>query len=155
MYSLILFLHSWMRWVVVIVGLGAVVKFFVGWLGRRPWTAGDRQLLAIFPMTIDIQLLLGLLLYFILSPITTAALRDFSGAMMNPVLRFFTVEHLFMMVLALVVAHIGSTLARKCDDATARFRLGALFFLVAMVILLLVIPWPFVTAGTGRPWLRL
>lgn len=155
MYPLILTLHSLMRWVVVIVGVVAVVQFLVGWLGKKEWTSLDARLLAIFPMTVDIQLLLGLLLYFILSPITTGALRDFGGAMSNAVLRFYAVEHLFMMVIALVVAHVGSLLAKKRTVASARFRLAGLLFLVAMIIIFLSIPWPFMTAGSGRPWLRL
>jgi hypothetical protein len=104
MYMLTLTLHSLMRWVVVIVGLVAVVRFLAGWLGKKEWTSLDTRLLSIFPMTVDIQLLLGLLLYFLLSPISTSALRDFGGAMSNAVLRFYAVEHLFMMILALVVA---------------------------------------------------
>ena len=62
MYPLILTLHSWMRWVVVIVGVIAIVKFLIGWLGKKDWAALDARLASIFPITIDIQLLLGLLL---------------------------------------------------------------------------------------------
>jgi hypothetical protein len=155
MYMLTLTLHSLMRWVVVIVGLVAVVRFLAGWLGKKEWTSLDTRLLSIFPMTVDIQLLLGLLLYFLLSPISTSALRDFGGAMSNAVLRFYAVEHLFMMILALVVAHVGSMLARKGTVTSARFRLAGLLFLAAMIIIFLAIPWPFVAAGSGRPWLRL
>jgi hypothetical protein len=144
-----------MRWVVVIVGVIAVAKFLVGWLGRKDWAAFDARLASIFPVTIDIQLLLGLLLYFVLSPITTGALRDFGGAMRNSVVRFYSVEHIFMMLIALIVAHIGSALIKKRSDSTAKFRIGMIFFLSAMIIIFLAIPWPFLAAGSGRPWLRL
>jgi hypothetical protein len=154
-YPLILTLHSWMRWVVVILGVITVVKFLIGWLGKKDWTAFDVRLASIFPVTIDIQLLLGLLLYFVVSPITTAALRDFSSAMSNSVVRFYSVEHIFMMLLALVVAHIGSALIRKRTDATAKYRIGFILFLLVLIIIFLAIPWPFLAAGSGRPWLRL
>jgi len=154
-YSLILTLHSWMRWVVVIVGVIAVIKFLIGWLGKKDWAALDARLASIFPITIDIQLLLGLLLYFVLSPITTGALRAFGAAMKNSVVRYYSVEHIFMMLIALIVAHIGSALIKKRTDATAKFRIGFILFLLAMIIIFLAIPWPFLTAGSGRPWLRL
>ena len=155
MYPLALTLHSWMRWIVVIVGVIAVVRFLIGWLGKRDWAALDACLALIFPVTIDIQLLLGLLLYFVLSPITTGALRDFGAALKNSTVRFFSVEHIFMVLIALIVAHIGSALIKKRTDATAKFRIGFILFLLAMIIIFLAIPWPFLTAGSGRPWLRL
>ncbi len=155
MYPLILTLHSWMRWVVVIIGVIAIVKFLIGWLGKKEWGALDARLASIFPITIDIQLLLGLLLYFVLSPITTGALRDFGAAMKNSVVRYYSVEHIFIMLIALIVAHIGSVMIKKRTDATAKFRIGFILFLLAMIIIFLSIPWPFLTAGSGRPWLRL
>jgi len=154
-YPLALTLHSWMRWIVVIVGVIAVVRFLIGWLGKRDWAALDARLALIFPVTIDIQLLLGLLLYFVLSPITTGALRDFGAALKNSTVRFFSVEHIFMVLIALIVAHIGSALIKKRTDATTKFRIGFIFFVLAMIIIFLAIPWPFLTAGSGRPWLRL
>jgi hypothetical protein len=154
-YPLILTLHSLMRWVVVIVGVVAIVKFLLGWLGKKDWAALDARLASSFPIFIDIQLLLGLLLYFVLSPITTAALRDFGAAMKNSVMRFYSMEHILMMLIALIVAHLGSMLIKKRTDATAKFRIGFICFLLAMLIIFLAIPWPFLAAGSGRPWLRL
>jgi len=154
-YPLILTLHSWMRWVVVIIGVIAIVKFLIGWLGKKEWGALDARLASIFPITIDIQLLLGLLLYFVLSPITTGALRDFGAAMKNSVVRYYSVEHILMMLIALIVAHIGSMMIKKRTETTAKFRIGFILFLLAMIIIFLSIPWPFLAAGSGRPWLRL
>lgn len=154
MYPLTLTLHSWLRWIAVIAGVVAVVRFFMGWLGKREWQPLDARLTTVFPILMDIQLLLGLVLYFFASPITTGALRNFGAAMSNAVTRFYAVEHLFMMLIALVVAHVGSVLIKK-RSAAARFRIGAIFFGLALVILFLAIPWPFLAAGAGRPWFRI
>jgi hypothetical protein len=154
MYPVTLTLHSWLRWIAVIAGVVAVVRFFMGGLGKREWQPLDARLITLFPMLMDIQLLLGLLLYFFASPITTGALRNFGAAMSNAVTRFYAVEHLFMMLIALVVAHVGSVLIRK-RSAAARFRIGVIFFGLALVLLFLAIPWPFLAAGAGRPWLRI
>jgi hypothetical protein len=155
MYPLTLTLHSWLRWIAVIAGVVAVVRFLIGWLGKREWQARDARLTTLFPMLMDLQLLIGLLLYFVASPITTTALQNFGAAMSNAVTRFYAVEHFFMMLIALVVAHVGSVLVKKRSAAAARFRIGAIFFGLALVILFLAIPWPFVAAGAGRPWLRI
>lgn len=155
MYPLTLIVHSWLRWIVVIVGVVVVIKFCLGWLGNQDWKPLDTRLAALFPMLIDIQLLLGLLLYFVLSPITTGALGNFGAAMSNPIQRFYAVEHIFMMLIAVVVAHIGSALVKKRATATAKFRIGAIFCALTFIIIFLAIPWPFMAAGAGRPWLRL
>ncbi len=155
MYPFLLTLHSLLRWVVVILGVIAVVRGFMGWRGNRPWTQTDNRVGLGFVTSLDVQLLIGFLLYVVFSPMTTAALRDFGGAMGNSVLRFYAVEHLFGMVVALVVAHVGRSLARRDRPAAAKHRLAALFFLAALLIIFISIPWPFMPAGAGRPWFRL
>lgn len=155
MYLVVLLFHSWVRWLVVAVGVLAVVRFVLGWLGHRAWQPLDGRLAIIFPTLLDIQVLVGLLLYFFVSPITTGALKNFGGAMSNAVTRFYAVEHLLIMLVALVVAHVGSILVKRRSAAPARFRLGAILFGLAVLFILLAIPWPFVGAGANRPWFRL
>ena len=81
MYAFILTLHSLVRWIIVIAALAAVIRGLSGLSGRQAWSALDQRLGVIFTSAMDTQLLLGLLLYFFLSPITTTALRDMGGAM--------------------------------------------------------------------------
>lgn len=141
MYGLVLILHSWLRWLVLAAGLAAVVRG-----GAKEATAGRW-----FTILLDVQLLLGLLLYFVLSPVTGAALADFGGAMGNPQLRFFAVEHVFGMVIALVLAHIGTAKIKKAP-ADRRARLAMIFYGLALVAILASIPWPGMPAG--RPLFR-
>ena len=95
----------------------------------------------IFIIALDVQLLLGVLLYGMYSPYTTAAMKDFGGAMRDPVLRFWAVEHLTLMLSAVIVAHVGKVLARKTTDpAKKRMRL-LLCFGVALVLILVGMPW--------------
>lgn len=155
MYPLLLTLHSWLRWFVVIVGLIAVARFASGWWGRRAWQGHDGRLAVLFPTLLDIQLLVGLLLYFFASPITAAALRDFGAAMGNAATRFYAVEHLALMAVALVLAHVGGVLSKKRSADPARFRVATVLFGLALVLILAAIPWPFVAAGMNRPWFRL
>jgi hypothetical protein len=148
MYPFFLTLHSLLRWVVLLAGLVAVVMALRGWLGQRPWRPLDNRVGLIYAVSMDVQVLLGFLLYFIFSPITTEAFAGFGTAMADAELRFWLIEHLFWMVLALVLIHIGRVVVRRAPTDLARHKRAALFFGPALVAILLAIPWM-------RPFLRL
>lgn len=153
MHSLVVTLHSLVRWAIVIVGIVAVVRAWIGWRGGRSWAQLDDRLGLGFTTAMDLNLLLGLLLYFVVSPITTGALKDMGAAMGNSVTRFFAVEHILVMLVAVVVAHIGRSRSKKATTDAGKFKQAAIFFTVALVLVLLAIPWPFLAAGAGRGWL--
>jgi hypothetical protein len=141
MYPFILALHNIIRWVVIIAGVLAAGKALIGWFGKKEWTKQDRLLGMIFTSSVDIQLLLGLLLYFVFSPITKGAFNDFGAAMAIADLRFFALEHVFYMVLALVFAHLGSMLPKRVDEDRAKFKRAAIWFSLAILIILAGTPW--------------
>lgn len=151
MYSTLLTLHSWMRWVVIIAGLAAFIRAAAGTAGRKPWRPSDDRAGFWFTMTLDVQMLLGLALYLFFSPITSEAMRDFGAAMKNTGLRFWAVEHPTGMLIGLALAHIGRARARKADSLR-RHRVAAIFVGLALAVILATLPWP----GTpnGRPWVR-
>ncbi|RMG20978.1 MAG: hypothetical protein D6729_01870 [Deltaproteobacteria bacterium] len=155
MYTALLTLHSWLRYLVLGAGLVAVILAWRGWLGDRPWPAGEKKRAnLIFVIALDLQLVVGLLLYVVLSPATQAAFADFGAAMKDRGLRFFAVEHLFGMVLALVFAHLGHALSKRAPEAAQRYKRAALFFTLALVAIVASIPWPGLD-GIGRPLFRL
>ncbi len=141
MYSTILTAHSWVRWAVVLAGAYALVRALAGWTGRRSWFAGDDRAGLLFTIALDVQLLLGLSLYAV-SPFTTAAFGDLGAAMRLPALRFWVAEHPFAMLIGIVLAHVGRVRIRKAADAIARHRTAAIFFGLALAIILFSIPWP-------------
>lgn len=146
MYDFLLILHNFWRWVVIILGAVAFGLALAGWLGNRPWGDQNRRFGTFFTIAVDIQLLLGLLLYFV-SPLVGTALRDFGGAMSAQDIRFFALEHPFSMLLGLVFAHLGSALPRRVDDPKAKFKRAAIFFGLALLFILFATPW-------DRPLLR-
>ena len=142
MYAVVLAIHNILRWVVLILGIWAVVRGWRGWLGKREWADSDRKVGVFFSAAIDTQLLLGLLLYLFLSPITKGALRDFGAAMsVGGDLSFFAVEHVGMMVLAVIFAHLGSAMAKKAKDAPSKHKQAAIWFSLTMLSILVAIPW--------------
>jgi hypothetical protein len=152
MYTIVILLHSLVRWAVLATGVFAAVRGISGWRSGRPWTLADDRAAGWFTTALDLQMLLGLLLYFWLSPITTAALHDFGGAMANSGLRFWAVEHPVGMIVGIALAHIGRGRLKRITHDVKRHRTTAIFFTLALLIIVASIPWP--GSPNGRPWLR-
>lgn len=141
MYTGFLHLHNTLRWLLLIVIVVTLVKYLVGWFGSKPWTKTDNLLGIVFTSLMDLQLLTGLVLYFFLSPVTKLALSDFGAAMKDSALRFYAVEHIFMMLIAVVLVHVGRAKSKKAKTDSAKFKLASIFYLIALVVVLAAIPW--------------
>lgn len=147
MYTALLFLHSWLRWLVIVAGVAALGGASGGLASGRPWLPSDNTRSLLFTVSLDVQVLIGVILYGVLSPVTRSGFADIGTAMRDPVLRFYTVEHVFGMLVALALAHIGRKRARAAADPAARFRRTLLFVGLALAVLLLSIPWPGMPGG--------
>jgi hypothetical protein len=141
MYEIVLSVHNVLRWLVLVAGVIAVLRAVGGWRGRRRWTPESAGPGRLFTISLDVQFLLGILLYGMLSPVTRQAFADFGGAMADRDLRFFAVEHALLMVLAVVAAHLGKVLAPKAGLDAARFRRAALWYGAALLLILAGMPW--------------
>jgi hypothetical protein len=141
MYSFLLFLHSILRWIVLFVGIFAIVRAFRGWFGKKVWTEREAQVGLAFTASVDVQVVVGLLLYLFFSPITTGAFSDFGAAMSDSGTRYFLVEHSLMMLAALVLAHVGRARAKKAATDEGKYRASAIFYSLALLLILLGIPW--------------
>ena len=140
MYVFLLAFHNVTRWVVLIAALVALVWALQGWLGRRPFERRHRLANVVFVASMDLQLLVGLALY-VVSPLVRAALGDMASAMRISDLRFFAVEHISIMLVAVVLAHVGSALARRAPDDRAKHGRTLLWFGLSTAAMLVSIPW--------------
>jgi hypothetical protein len=141
MYPVVLFIHNLLRWVVLVLGVIAILRVYRGWFGKMNWTDQDRKFGVFFSSAIDTQLLVGILLYVFLSPITRSAFQDFGTAMSISDVRFYTVEHAFLMILAVVFGHLGTLLPKKVKESARKYRRAALWFTLALLAILAGIPW--------------
>ena len=141
MSDIVLAVHNIVRWVVLILLILVVVRAFIGWFGKREWSEMDRKLGTYTTIGIDIQLRLGVLLYIFFSPMTKTAFQDMSSAMQVNDVRFFVFEHAMIMLLAVVSAHLGSMLPKRTDDSTAKYRRAAIWFTLALLLVLAGMPW--------------
>ena len=141
MYVAVLFIHSWLRYAVLAAGLWCLIASIRGLKRGGAWRQADERVHVGFLAVLDTQLLLGLTLYFFLSPISAAAWGNWAVAMKEPTLRFFGVEHIATMLLALAVAHLGRVRSKRRHD-TARYRSVLITQCVWLVLTLIAIPWP-------------
>jgi len=150
-YAGVLFIHSWLRWIVILTGVAATIRAVAGAATGKSWTPTDDRSGFWFSIALDVQFLLGLILYVFLSPVTHAVFADFGGAMKNSVQRFWAVGHLVGMFIAIALVHMGRATARK-TDSLRRHKVTAGFFVIALMVILASIPWP--GLPYGRPLLR-
>lgn len=151
MYSVVLILHSIVRWVILTAGLLAVARAWSGWRGQRPWGTADNKAGTWFVAALDLQLLVGLALHFVLSPLTQIAMSDPAAAMQSSGLRFWFVEHPLGMIVGLVLAHVGRVRIRKAVTDVSRHKVATIFFALAFLAIVLSSPWPW--TANARPLL--
>lgn len=132
--SILVVLHSLNRFVLLALLLVVLYKSLTGWLNKSAYTNADDKLsLALFIST-HTQLLLGIILYFV-SPIVI-----FSGASMkDPIARYWLVEHLTGMLIAIVLITMARITAKKLTDSTAKHKRLFIFNLIALVIVIAII----------------
>ena len=136
--------HSFLRWVVLILGLLTIIKSFSGMSAKRAFTPSDKKMPLFFMISMDIQLLLGLILYF------TGAwgMHNIQNMGMGEVMkdaasRFFAIEHTIGMLFAIVFAHVAYAYAKKSIDDQVKFKKIFIFSLLSLLAILISIPWPF------------
>ena len=135
-------LHNFLRWAVLISAIFAIFRYSMGYFQQKSFTETDRKAGLFYLISCHLQLLLGILLLFFGSVVPAAMSQGMGAAMKDPILRFFSVEHSLMMVIAISLVHIGYTKSKSGEDHT-RFRMGLIFFGISFLIIMAMIPWPF------------
>lgn len=150
MYNVLLYIHSLLRYLILFFILAAIVKSVSGWMRSKPFTAGDKKV-ALFTLIFShIQLIVGLILYF-MSDVVKAGLADMGAAMKNKELRFWTVEHISMMVIAITLITVGYSKSKKASNDSEKHKRIAVFFILALVVIFIAIPWPW--SSVVRGWM--
>ena len=151
MYSSVLTIHSWLRWITLLLAIGATFNALRADrdLSRKP---PGRQWDTFFMLALDLQVLFGLLLYFGLSPLTKLAMNNPGSVLGSPTLSYWALIHLGVMVLATALVRVGRVLAiNATTPASRRFR-RFLFFALTTITILGGIPWP--GLSIARPLFR-
>lgn len=134
------FLHNLLRWAVLLFGVWTVVNAITGVSGKRPYTTKDGKINLFFMISCDIQLLIGLVLYFA-GPWFGLMKTNAADVMKDSNLRFFAVEHITMMLLAIVLVHIGRSSVKKAVTDATKHKKSLILFGIAIILIFASIPW--------------
>ncbi|MCD8529279.1 MAG: hypothetical protein LRY27_04845 [Chitinophagales bacterium] len=142
-------LHSFMRWLILIALVWSIFSSYKKWKANDVFTKQDNTLNLVTFIFAHVQLLLGLALYFMGNKgMNYFGMEDF---MKNSMMRFFAIEHIFGMLIAIGLITFGRIKMKKLTDATAKHKTIFIYYLIALLIILVTIPWPF--RGFGNGWI--
>lgn len=141
MNSILTHAHSGLRWVALILLLLAIVNAFTSKTYEK-----KHRLINLFAMvTLHTQLLIGLVQYFV----TSTKVQFVDGWMKNPLLRFYGMEHILLMIIAIVLVTIGHSKSKKGTTPEEKFKPIKLWYVIGLLLILAAIPWPFRTVLGG------
>ena len=144
-----LYFHSILRYLILLFALIVVVQSLVGMMGKKQFKSSNKQTALVLLICCDLQLLLGLLLYYF--KVYATGLLSGGGVMKDPVSRFWAVEHSLGMIVAIILVHMGYTVTKKNMDDDRKFKRLFWFVFVALAIFVATIPWEGKPAGISRP----
>jgi hypothetical protein len=136
--NILLHAHSGLRYVVLALLLAAIFTAYSNW---QKGTPGDSKVYLFALIATHTQLLIGLVLYFMSPKVNFDLIKE-------KVFRFYTIEHVFMMVIAIVLITIGRSRSKKLAGAD-KHRTVLYFYAMGLIIILAAIPWPFRNLGSG------
>ncbi len=142
--------HSGLRWIVLILMIATIADSAIRMY--RPFKESERKLALFALISMHTQLLIGILIY-IFSPAMRSIFaghpEDIMGVSAN---RFWVVEHPLMMIIAVILVTVGYSRAKRQSEHWAKHRMTFFYYLAALLLILLSIPWPFREVGLGRGW---
>ena len=135
MNSILTHAHSGLRWVALILLLLAIVNAFTS----KEYDKKHRLINLFAMVSLHTQLLIGLIQYFG----TSTKVQFIEGWMKNPLLRFYGMEHILLMIIAIALVTIGHSKSKKGTTPEEKFKPIKLFYLIGLILILAGIPWPF------------
>ena len=136
MYEIIKSAHSGWAYLVLIALLIAVVNSFLGMNSKKDFTPNDRRFALLGLIATHLQLVIGLILYFV-SPLGLASF----GQMSDKALRLTSLEHPLLNIIAIALITIGWSRHKKAANSEAKFKSISLFYAIGLVLILVRIPW--------------
>lgn len=144
MYPILVHAHSGLRWLVLVFLILAIVNAARKQSRQTAYGASDKRVSLLALIFTHVQLILGLILYFISPKVVFSA-----ETMGNTMLRFYTVEHITIMLLAIALITIGYSRAKRQSTDAQKFKTTFRFYLIGLILILISIPWPFRNLGAG------
>jgi membrane protein DedA with SNARE-associated domain len=130
-YEIIKDVHSYVRYIIFILIIAAIIQSLLGWFGKKPYTGVNRKINLFTLISAHTQLLIGIVLYF-LSP----KVQFNAGTMKNDTTRYFTVEHWVMMIIAIILITIGYSKSKRIVQPEGKHKTVAIYFIIAFLLII-------------------
>ncbi|PKD21432.1 hypothetical protein APR41_00125 [Salegentibacter salinarum] len=141
MYPTVQFIHSYWAYLVLIVLFVASINAIIGYASNKEYGATNFRIALFTLITSHIQLLIGIVLYFV-SPYFSVLLEEGMGTVMpDPTLRLYILEHPLMMIIAVALITIGYSKHKSKLTSKPKFKILAIFYTLGLLIMLSRIPW--------------
>jgi len=147
----LLHLHSMLRYAILIILLIAIIQYIRSRASKKSFSSGDKTLSLLTMLMMDIQFLVGGILYFI-GP--NAPIKYFESASLgdirdDKVASFFTLEHPVLIIIALALVHIGHGVVKKDLSSDRKYKKLITMYTLAFIVIMIAVPWPFRELGRG------
>lgn len=152
--ELIIQLHSILRWALLLLAVYAIMKAYVGMKNGNEFSGSDNLAGILFVSCMDVQVLLGLYLYFTSGlGLKNIQNNGMAEVMKNGYSRFFAVEHITGMLIALILIHIGRVKSKKANTESNKHKAAFIWYLIGLILILATIPWPFKKGFEAIGWM--
>ena len=134
-------IHSYWAYIVLIVLIAAVINAFIGLNSKKEFTAKDLRISLFALIASHIQLIIGFIAFFTSTFYDTMKNVGMGEVMKNSELRKALVEHPVMIIIAITLITMGFSKHKKKETDQSKFKTIALFYGIALLIILGMIPW--------------
>jgi len=141
MENIFKFIHSYWAYLVLTILVLATVNAVVGLITKREYEAKDFRISLFALIVTHLQFVIGFLLYFLSGKILWFSDIPVKQIMKNPELRLYNVEHPTVMLIAIALITIGYSKHKKKLTSTPKFKILAICYTIALILVLSRIPW--------------
>lgn len=146
----LLHLHNLLRWVILVLLVWSMVTSYSGWKSKRIFSSKDKKIWLFTMIASHITLILGLYQWILgRFGLLTYVKSEGVSMMKNATLRFYQMEHPVMMIVSILLITLGYGMAKKSVEDEKKYKKAFQYFMIALVLILMAIPWPF--REVGRP----
>ncbi len=141
MYQTVYFIHTWWAYLVVLVLLVATINSLMGFFSKKEYGNNDFRISLFALIVTHLQLLIGLVLYFVAPYFQAFSEVGMGGVMKDSTLRLYLVEHPLMMLIAVILITMGYSKHKNKLTSNAKFKTLTIFYTLATLFVLSRIPW--------------
>jgi uncharacterized membrane protein len=134
-------IHSYWAYIVLLILIIAVINAIIGFTSKKEFKANDLRISLFALITAHIQLILGFMAYYTSLYYETMQNVGMGEVMKNSDLRKPLIEHPLLIIIAIALITIGFSKHKKKTADTAKFKTIAIYYAIALILILAVIPW--------------